>query len=228
MEVLTNEDRKKARVMTDGALSIAKPRGTSTIAGDNKTPFVPQFSGNPPIPKSRPANAWTDALKQDGQPLAPPAPVPATNTDLTSEELGEMKSIVKQDVAALPKGQVKGSGERYGIDRSGKIPVLTGIGPTLTIEQREEMRAKEEARDSVWRKEQQSLKLNDQLGALRKQAADLSTPHTMAPLDLYHQGFVGEAKLSNPSYRNAMLEKRKWEKEGEGKASQPCHHDARR
>lgn len=68
----------KEQTMADAGLTIARPRGISTIAADNSTPFVPMFSGSPTAPAPAASNVWTETLKNSGQALAAPAPAAAT------------------------------------------------------------------------------------------------------------------------------------------------------
>jgi hypothetical protein len=86
----TRPVQTKDQIMAGAGLSIAKPRGISTLAGNITTPFVP------PVPKmllatnqgTNPAgnpvdNAWTRTAQLAKQPLSPPAAVVPPVPDVT-------------------------------------------------------------------------------------------------------------------------------------------------
>ena len=94
-------------------------------------------------------------------------------------------------------------------------------GPTTTPEQDDASRmaaqsklesgyAKSSAQQDQWRKDAQTNALNENLGALRKRADELAAPRVMSGKDQYDQSFVGQANMSNPSFRNAMAEQNAW------------------
>jgi len=69
------------------------------------------------------------------------------------------------------------------------------------------------AKDQEYRQSQQT-----QLGALRANAAELARPRTMSGIDEYNMNFVGDANLSNPSYKNALVKKAAWDFENKSRA----------
>lgn len=95
----------KERIMTDARLTIAKPRGISTIAGNNSTPFVPTFQGTPTPAAAAANNVWTDTLKQANQPLTPspavrPPPITVLPTASGPEYEAAKAKLVTQEGAA--------------------------------------------------------------------------------------------------------------------------------
>lgn len=118
----------KEQMIADAGLTIEPAaRGTSTIAGNGTTPFIPKFQGTAPAaPIAQANNVWTDTLKQAGQPLAPPAaskapplPVAAPVADINTNT-GKRTGIADTTPPITP-GTITRSGRTLGIADAGTL-----------------------------------------------------------------------------------------------------------